>query len=488
MNISWVTTAWSVLAGLALALGLIHLLAWMQDRRAGANGWFSLVAFSLSVIAILELTLMRTDSMARYGEILRWSHVPLFLLVLGMVGFVQTYLGTGTLALGVAAVALRLISLGLNFAVPPNLNYAEILSLRQLSFFGESVWAVAEAVPTLRVKVAELSSLLLLIFVVDASVRLWRRGGARARRRALAIGGSLTFFILFAALLGLLIHSRTIEAPYIMSLPFLGIMLAMGYELSRDMIGASRLLLDVRNAEEEAARHRDELTRISRAITLSEISSAFAHEINQPLTAILANAQAAERLLDEPQRHAAELRAIVADIVADEQRAAEVIRRIGAVLKRHEIVREEIGVPELLAEARRMVRRDFDRRGVWVELEVAPGLPRLFGDRVQIQQVLLNLLINAADASEGLEPERRGITLRAEATANRTLICVEDAGRGLPADAERMFEPFFTTKSGGHGLGLAISRTIARAHGGDLRAASGARQGAVFSLEIPVAT
>lgn len=485
MNVSWVTTVWSLLAGLALALGMIHLLAWLQDRRAVANGWFCLVALALCSIAIFELLLMRTSSPQDYGNILRWGHIPLFFVVLGTVGFVQSYLGTGTMVLGVAAVAVRLVSLGLNFLVPPNVNYDAIVSLHKLPFLGETVWSVAEGVPTLRVKVAELSSLLLLVFVVDASVRLWRRGGERDRHRALTIGGSLTGFILFAALMGYLVHSRTIEAPYIMTLPFLGVMMAMGYELSGDMIRASRLLGELRLAESEAARHREEITRISRAITLSEISSAFAHEVNQPLTAILANAQAAERLLENPERNAPELRATLADIVADDKRAAEIIRRIGAVLRRREITREEIDVAELLEEVQRLVQSEFERRGARVEREVAAALPRLFGDRVQLQQVLLNLVINAADASEGLPPERRVITIGATAGPAGTVIRVADRGRGLPADADRIFEPFFTTKPEGHGLGLAISRTIARAHGGDLRVTSSPGAGTTFFLEIP---
>jgi hypothetical protein len=141
---------------------------------------------------------MHTGSIERFGALMRWAHVPLFVVVAGIVGFVSLHFGTGRWWLGSAAVGVRLVSLVANFIFAPNLSYREISALKQIAFLGDRVWVVAQSVPSHRTRIVELSSLLVLIFVVDASVALWRKGGREARRRAAVVGGSTTLFVVIA--------------------------------------------------------------------------------------------------------------------------------------------------------------------------------------------------------------------------------------------------------------------------------------------------
>jgi hypothetical protein len=237
-------------AAMSLTLGAIHVVVWLQDRRAWANFAFSITALAVASIAGCELGLMHTDSVERFGALMRWAHVPLFVVVAGIVGFVSLHFGTARWWLGCAAVGVRLVSLVLNFIFEPNLNYREISALKQIEFLADRVWVVAQSVPSHRMRIVELSSLLLLIFVVDASLTLWRNGGRAARRRAAVVGGSITLFIIVAAAIGSLIHTGLLHFPYLVSFPFLAIVVAMGYELSRDVIRAARMADELQeNAE-----------------------------------------------------------------------------------------------------------------------------------------------------------------------------------------------------------------------------------------------
>jgi hypothetical protein len=237
-------------AAMSLTLAAIHVVVWLQDRKRWANFTFSITALAVASFAACEFGLMHTDSAERFSALMRWVHVPLFVLVVGVVRFVGLYFGTGRWWLGCAAVGVRLVSLVLNFIFAPNLNYREISSLKQIEFLGERVWVVAQSVPSHRNWIVELSSLLALIFVVDASLTLWRKGGPEARRGAALVGGSITLFIIVAAVLTSLIHIGVLHIPYLVSFPFLAIVVAMGYELSRDMIRAARMPDELReNAE-----------------------------------------------------------------------------------------------------------------------------------------------------------------------------------------------------------------------------------------------
>ena len=228
-------------------MALPHLLIGIK-RKTWKNLFFAIAALSVASIACGELAIMHSRTAEEIGRAIQWTHLPVFFLVLAIVGFVRFYFGTGRLWLGIAACVARLVSLVINFAFPPNLSFREITSLRQFSFLGETI-AMPEGVVSPWTHLGELSSLLVLAFVVDASLTLWRRGTSEDRRRAVVVGGSIMLYILVAAGLSALVHAKVIDLPYLVSFPFLGVIAAMGYELSRDVLRAAQLAREL--GEEE---------------------------------------------------------------------------------------------------------------------------------------------------------------------------------------------------------------------------------------------
>ncbi len=250
--------------------------------------------------------------------------------------------------------------------------------------------------------------------------------------------------------------------------------------------GIMRDVTERLQAELEAARQRAELAHIARVSTMGELATSLAHELNQPLGAILSNAEAAELFLENDQPDLRELRAILADIRKDDQRAADVIRRMRALLSRRELELKVVAVEELIEEAVAMTKPDALVRQVKVETEVASNLPRVRGDRVHLEQVLLNLMLNGMDSLNGCPAEQRRLVVRADRTGDGTVeLSVRDCGHGIPADGlTKVFEPFYSTKAKGMGMGLAISRTIVEAHGGRIWAENNPDGGATFRFTL----
>ena len=448
--------------------------------------------------------------------------------------------------------------------------------------------------------VGQLSLFLLVLFVADASLAAWRRGD---RRQALVVGGGIAFFALGGTLEAVLVLGGIIDAPVTASLLYLGLIAAMGYQLSDDVLRAARLSDELRereqqmtlaeerfrlvveaspsgivlmngegrvvlvNAETErlfgytreeltgqpvemlvperlrgdhpayragflaapraramgfgrelfarrkdgteftaeiglspvphedgplvlaavvdvTARKRDEaemlrlraeLAHAGRMSTMAQLATGLAHELNQPLGAILRNAEAAELLLAKSPPDLEEVRAILADICRDDHRAGEVIDHMRALLKRRGLERVKLDVAELVDEVLVLVQPDAASRQVRLGVEVPKALPPVRGDRVHLQQVLLNLILNGMDAMAEVPAERRRLVVRArQADAGTVELAIADAGPGVSAaKLARLFEPFFTTKPDGLGLGLPISATIVGAHGGRIWADSG---------------
>jgi signal transduction histidine kinase len=238
--------------------------------------------------------------------------------------------------------------------------------------------------------------------------------------------------------------------------------------------------------EREAHEQRLQLTHLSRVAMLGEMSGGLAHELNQPLTAILANAQAAQHFIARDAIDPEELSQILADIIAADQRAGEVIRRLRALFKRGETQLERLDPNELVREALSLARGDLTTRGIEPVTKLARGLPAIHGDRVQLQQVMLNLVLNAAEAMAGGTQEPRRLTVRSSMDAGHVHLSFSDAGPGFAAElAETLFEPFYTTKPQGLGLGLSISRSIIRAHGGRLWGTLNPERGARFHVLLP---
>lgn len=240
-------------------------------------------------------------------------------------------------------------------------------------------------------------------------------------------------------------------------------------------------------AEQEAALQRDELTHLSRITLLGEMSGSLAHELNQPLTAVLSNAQAALRFLDRDKPDLVEVRESLVQIVENDKRAGEVIRRLRAMLRKEQIEHQELQVNDVVQDVMRLINSDLLNRNVSTTLDLASDLPAVNGDRVQLQQVLLNLVINACDAMEDNKAPR-SLTIRTRASDASIEVLVSDVGRGIPQeDLERVFTPFVTSKLQGMGLGLAVCRTIIQSHNGSLWATNNPTQGSTLHVLLPSA-
>jgi len=601
---SWITIIWSMEAAVCLTLAGIHFTVWLKARRVWGHLFFTFSAVTSAMVAAGELVLMRTESVERFGMVMWLTHIPIWVLVVSVVWFTRFHLRAGWPWLGWAATATRTLAMIVNFFSTPNINYKRITSLNHLSFLGESI-SIPEGVFSSWSYIGKASSLLLLLFLVTATVEVWKRRGQRLH---LFLCGSMVFFITAAALHTALVEKGIVQSPYVISVAFLGVVLTMAYGSSADVLRASQLVAELRESEErmtmaaeaanlgfwvfdrakqeiwathkwramfgfsdseridlngilqrlhpedrdvvqqalkrvleeggsyeteyrllqpegttrwivsrgrvefnasgkpallrgvsvdvtqrhisetEAQQHRVELAHFSRITMLGELSGSLAHELNQPLSAILRNTEAAELFLQEPSPDLDELRAILSDIRKDDQRAGAVIGRMRSMMKRRDVEHGMIDINHLAGEVISIVRPDADLRKVRLIIEPASSIPPVFGDRIQLQQVLLNLLLNAMDAVSDCEPDCRRVTVRVEHVDSHIEVSVNDTGAGIPKEKlARLFEPFFTTKQNGMGLGLPISRTIMESHGGSIRAENHPEGGATFRFMLPVA-
>lgn len=608
---SYVTILWSMAAAAALLLGLVHLFAWTMDRRSRGNLCFALLAFSIAAIVPTELGSMYASSAEEWAWWVRWCQVPIYFTIVGQIVFVMVYFDTGRAWLAGVIIVLRTFILVMNFAMEPNFNFERVDSIVRVPFMGETISVVGDAVTRSWQWLPVLVNLLFTVFVIDATVALWRRGDRDSRRRAAVVGGSLLSFVVISIGLTQLMIWGHLRIPIMIALPFAVTLCAMAFELSRDIVRAPRLARDLaeseqrlelaasagglglwswdirshrlwttaktrslfgidekldvhegarlsdrvhsgdaervrlaiddllergrdyeiehrvclpdgairwvaargqldrdaagrplrlrgvlrdvttlRSAQEESRELRSNLAHAGRVSMLGQLASALAHELSQPLAAILRNTEAAEMMLRGAAPDLEELRAIVKDINGDDRRAAEVIARMKKLLKRRHLDFEPIAVDGLVRDVSTLVRPDAVAKRVIIECEVQTGLPPVTGDRVHLSQVLINLIINGMDSIAEAAGRSPGIVrVAARPGAGHAVeLAVIDTGTGIPPlTLSRLFEPFFTTKSHGMGMGLAVSRTIVEAHGGRVWAENNPDGGATFRFTIPAA-
>jgi C4-dicarboxylate-specific signal transduction histidine kinase len=244
-----------------------------------------------------------------------------------------------------------------------------------------------------------------------------------------------------------------------------------------------------KQAELEAARQQHDLAHLARVATLGELSNSLAHELTHPLTAILSNAQAAQRFLASDDVDLNEIREILDDIVSQDERAGEVIHRLRLLTKKGEPQKhcDEVDVNEVVRDVLKLMRHDLVIQNVTVDTNLAQNLPAITGDRVQLQQVLLNLVLNACEAMTNHNCSERQLLVASKSENGAVQVSVTDRGGGIPeGKLEQVFERFFTMKKQGMGLGLSICRAIIDAHRGEIWAANNSDRGATFHFSLPI--
>jgi C4-dicarboxylate-specific signal transduction histidine kinase len=266
-------------------------------------------------------------------------------------------------------------------------------------------------------------------------------------------------------------------------------------EISRDKDGNQESLLGTvieitkrRQMEEEANRLRSEYLHIARVSAMGELTASLAHELKQPLAAIRSNAQAAQRFLAKEKPDLDELSEILADIVKDNRRADEVIGRLRTLMRKSELQIAELNINNVIHEIFPLIRSYEIMRNISLEFELDDKIPSVAGDRIQLQQVILNLIMNSSEALENIDGDIRRIVIRtSQKNHNNVTVAIRDNGTGIDEQSpDSLFEPFYTTKQEGMGMGLPISRSIIEAHGGNLWAENNPDRGATFYFTIPV--
>lgn len=729
---SWVQIAWAMLAAASLTLGLIHALIWARQRSAPQQLAFAWAALSLAALTVLELLALQARTADELAALIRWMHVPISVLVVALVAFMRLSFGPRYFWLAATAAALRLATLVPNFATGANLNFLTIDSVGHVAWPGNAVISYPIGSPNPWVIPAQLSNLMIAVYMLLVLMAKLRSDDAQVRRHAIIICGGWLLFVGLMASAAILMTLNFGKTPFIGTPSFVFVIAAMSYQLASDLFESNRLSAKLReselarlqgqrelqlaadaaglglwswniaddrvlaspkarqwlsdcrqngdvdlatvmhlihptdrpqvradidaglemgsfattfrasrrgpefwltvigevqyddgrqpltmrgiarddsethasgerfralleaapsaillvdeagrislmNAEAERmfgyareellgrdlerllpgslremhARHRrdyalnprkrvmgdgmelrglrqdgtefpievglnpvrfgaetfilaavtdtserkrkdaelslrrEEVAHLSRVTMLGELSGSLAHELNQPLAAILSNAQAAQRMLLRNPDDLTEIREILSDIVDNDRRAGDVIRRLRNLLRKDTQSMAAVDVNETIRESLRLLRHDLRNRGIIVALDLAPGLPVVEGDQVQLQQVLLNLIFNAGDAMAQMESRR--LTFRTLRLDGHVRITVADEGPGIPTDMlEQVFQPFQTSKPNGLGLGLAICRTIIESHHGKLWAENGLDgRGARFHIELP---
>ncbi len=610
----WMTMLWVAVAAYAMTLALIHFMVWARQSSRKVHLIFVCTALSSVAMLLVEVWMFRAATPEAFNKALLWYHVPAFFAVVSLAAFVRSYLRAGRLWLAWTIVAIRLLSLVLNFSTGENLNYTGEVTLDRIRLLGENM-TVATGSPNHFMIVGQVSLFLLFAFIVDAAITIWRRGD---RRAALGACGSLILLIFAGTLQPVVILWDIAQLPLMVGPFFVGILTFMAFGLSGDimdslkfaevirekesqvrsseerldlaanaaniglwsvepetgaiwaserarhmygvspdepadlnllestihpddhqafrqaihasfeqndsfnmeyrirrrdgttrwmlvrgrmvkasggptgkersrLVGASVDITERKDAEKRLAELTGQLERTSRVTLLGELSGTIAHELNQPLAGILNTAQAAEIALARENLSETECKEVLEDIISDTKRAASVIRNLRDLYSDHEVDMSRISMQDVIASSRQLLNSEFVMRGVLSVYELGEDA-QVRGNKLQLQQVIVNLLMNSLQAIARSPSAERKVSVIMQVDQLDCRVMVEDSGDGIPAGKlSEIFSPMTASRSGGMGLGLTICNRIVALHGGAMLAENKPDGGARIGFVLPVA-
>lgn len=492
---SILTIMWSMCASACFMLGFIHLFFWFKSKEGNLYFLSAIMAISAGVSAWLELALLVTTSIDIYNELLRYENVAIFMILVPMIWFVQLYLKTGRSWLAVTITILWSLGIIANFLSQNNLTFTEIYELKQVSIFWGETFSIPSGEENPWKILADIASLLILFYVMDASIKKFNQGN---RNKALIIGGSIIFFILFAGIHTPLVDAEIITMPYMISFGFLVIIVAFSYQLASDAMLARQYAHQIVTSEDKRAvteqqlrQTQSELEHMARANLLGELSTTLAHEINQPLSAIMNNSNAAKRFLSSETPNLQEIAEIIEDIIRDDKRANEIIVRLGSLLQKSKSKHEPFAINDIIQEVIDFLKYEISTHHIVLKLKPHPDNPIVIVDKIEIQQVFINLIYNAIKAMSDVPESNRFITITTKITNEKKIIVsVSDTGKGISeVEQKKIFDAFYTSDQKNNlGMGLTISYRIIKAYGGEIKVNNSPHGGAIFSVNLPLQT
>ncbi len=428
----------------------------------------SLMTFGAGFVTLFEFALVMADDIPTAEIWLRQLHLALFFTILSLVAFIRVYLNAGSRWLIMTIGVLWSCTLIADFVSTESFIQTQISDLYRLeTVWGES-YSIAVGLVTPWKYLTDVASVLVFVFLVQATLTARRNG---LRRRAVVVGGSSIAFILIAGILVPLQDAGIITVPLITSAAFLAIVIALASQLIDDAFKANESMLEVE--------------QLRRAMTLGEMVGGLAHEINQPLSAILSNAQAAARFLKADDVDLDEIREIVDDIVADEKRASGFIRGLRQMLERHEVETFSADVNAVAKTVGKIMSGELHTREVNLQLDLQPSLRPARVDALQLQQVLINLLLNAVRAAATMPRQRRSVSIRTSSIERGVEVSVLDRGAGIDeVKKATLFQPFVSMSKDGLGIGLVVCRRIVERYGGKIWVEDRKGGGAAFRFTL----
>lgn len=467
---------WSMIATACAMLGLTQAFLWWHSRNEWVYPLSMIMAFSAVVVSMLEMSLASSPDIAQHERLLVWLNLAIALVLVPMVWSIQSYIPAARQKVAILITALWVAGIVVNFLLPGNLTFSEVTAVElHETRWGQEYFATKGTLNGWKF-LADATVLLIPMYALDAA---WRARRFPRARQAWVIAGGVVLFVLVAGTQAIMIDAGWHQSPHAVSLAFLFVVFALTWVLAQDAVRAVKL-------DEAVDQARRETEHLMRANLMGEVAATLAHEINQPLAAILGNAQAAEKFLAGPDPDLDEIREILADIVRDDKRARDIITNLRRMLRGDPPQDQHVALEEVTRELVGFMRDELDRNTITVQIVSKGEVPDVCGGHVAIQQVIMNLVLNAERAIQEANASRREIRIRLQEQQGGAEIVVRDFGPGIAEEvAQSIFEPFVTTKEGNLGMGLAVCQRIVENQGGRLTAENVEGGGARFRVWLP---